>query len=77
MSITLTRRAFAAATAAALASPLAAPFVRRAGAAEPLLLRCSLDTAPSHPRNVAFRDFLPKIEKASEGRVQTKLFESG
>jgi len=53
------------------------PFVRRAAAAEPLLMRCSLDTAPSHPRNVAFRDFLAKIEKVSEGQIKTKLFESG
>ncbi len=73
----LTRRAFAAAAATTLAAPLAAPFIRRAHAAAPLLLRCSLDTAPSHPRNVALRDFLAKIEKASDGQVQTKLFESG
>lgn len=76
MSTRLTRRAFAATATAAAAAPLAAPFVR-ANAATPLQLRCSLDTAPSHPRNVAFRDFLAKIEKASNGDIQTKLFESG
>jgi TRAP-type C4-dicarboxylate transport system substrate-binding protein len=43
----------------------------------PIEIRCSLDSAPSHPRNVAFRDFLGKIETASGGRVKTKLFESG
>jgi TRAP-type C4-dicarboxylate transport system substrate-binding protein len=43
----------------------------------PLQLRCSLDTAPSHPRNVAFRDFLAKVESASAGQIKTKLFESG
>jgi TRAP-type C4-dicarboxylate transport system substrate-binding protein len=69
----LTRRAFASAATAMLA----APWLRRAQAAAPLTLRCSLDTAPSHPRNVAMRDFLAKLEKASDGRVQTKLFESG
>ncbi|MBV9827075.1 MAG: TRAP transporter substrate-binding protein DctP [Alphaproteobacteria bacterium] len=73
MPVRLSRRAFTAAAAAVIA----APHVRRAGAAEPMQLRCSLDTAPSHPRNVAFRDFLPKIEKASDGQIQTKLFESG
>ena len=58
-------------------SALAAPFIRRADAAAPIELRCSLDTAPSHPRNVAVRDFLGKIEAASNGQITTKLFESG
>ena len=44
--MTLTRRA------------LAAPFIARAGAATPLLLRCSLDSPPSHPRNISLCDFL-------------------
>ena len=73
MPIRITRRALGASAAVALA----APFVRRAEAAAPIELRCSLDTAPSHPRNVAFRDFLGKIETASNGQIQTKLFESG
>jgi len=73
MSYTITRRAFGAAAAVSLA----APFIRRAEAAAPIELRCSLDTAPSHPRNVAFRDFLGKIEAASNGQIATKLFESG
>ena len=72
----LTRRAFGAALAAS-ALPLAMPHIRRAQAADPLTLRCSLDTAPSHPRNVAFKDFLAKVEQASNGQIQTKLFESG
>lgn len=69
----LSRRAFGAAAAVTLAMP----FVRRAEAAEAFELRCSLDTAPSHPRNVAFRDFLGKVEAASDGKIKTKLFESG
>jgi len=73
MPTTITRRAFGATAAIALA----APFIRRAGAAAPIVLRCSLDTAPSHPRNVAYRDFLAKIEAASDGQVKTTLFESG
>ncbi len=77
MSITLTRRAFGAAATATLAAPLAAPFISRAEAAAPLLLRCSLDTAPSHPRNVGIRDYLAKLEKASDGKIKTKLFQSG
>jgi C4-dicarboxylate-binding protein DctP len=77
MSITLTRRAFGAAATATLAAPLAAPFIRNAEAAAPLVLRCSLDTEPTHPRNVGIRDFLAKLEKASDGRIQTRLFQSG
>ena len=38
----------------AVGATLAAPSVLRAAA--PLKLRCSLDTAPSHPRNVALVD---------------------
>jgi C4-dicarboxylate-binding protein DctP len=73
MPYKITRRALGAAAAVTLA----APFVRRADAAAPIELRCSLDTAPSHPRNVAFRDFLGKVEAASNGQITTKLFESG
>jgi TRAP-type transport system periplasmic protein len=73
MPNTITRRAFGASAAISLA----APFIRRAEAAAPIELRCSLDTAPSHPRNVAFRDFLGKLEAASDGQIATKLFESG
>lgn len=73
MRPTLTRRAFGAAAAATLATP----FISRTEAAAPIELRCSLDTAPSHPRNVAFRDFLGKIEAASDGKIKTKLFQSG
>jgi TRAP-type C4-dicarboxylate transport system substrate-binding protein len=51
--------------------------LRHARGEAPIELRCSLDTAPSHPRNVAFHDFLGKIEAASGGQVKTKLFESG
>jgi TRAP-type transport system periplasmic protein len=73
MPIRLTRRTLGAAAAASLA----APFVRRAAGADPIELRCSLDTAPSHPRNVACRDLLAKIEAASDGQIKTRIFESG
>ena len=69
----LTRRTWLAASTAALATP----FLRRAGADEPLHLRCSLDTAPSHGRNIAIADFLKKFEAASGGQVKTELFSSG
>ncbi len=59
----------------AATATFAAPAVLRA--AEPLKLRCSLDTAPSHPRNVAIVDYLGKLEKASGGKITTELFQSG
>ena len=61
--------------AAACATSLAAPWIARA--AEPLRLRCSLDTAPSHGRNIAMADFLKKFEAATDGQVKTELFSSG
>jgi TRAP-type C4-dicarboxylate transport system substrate-binding protein len=69
----ISRRTFGATAAAALT----APFVSRAEAAAPYLLRCSLDTEPTHPRNVACRDFLAKLEAASHGQIKTRLFQSG
>ena len=44
---------------------------------EPLLLRCSLETAPTHTRNVVIRDYLSRIEAGSDGNIKTQLFESG
>jgi len=65
----LTRRA-------ATTGLLALPALRRASADEPIRLRCSLDTSPSHGRNVAVSDYLKKLEMASNGRIQTELFAS-
>src|SRR3979490_3466986 len=56
---------------------LAAPALRTAAAEEPLVLRCSLETAPSHTRNAIIRDYLARIESAARGRIKTQLFESG
>jgi C4-dicarboxylate-binding protein DctP len=57
---------------------MAAPAVHTATAADqPLVLRCSLETPPSHMRNGIVRDYLRKIETASDGRIKTRLFESG
>ena len=46
-------------------------------AAEPIKIRCSLDTAPSHPRNVAMIDYLAKLDKASNGELKGEVFHSG
>ena len=74
MTQRLSRRDFAFASVAALTAPA---LIRVARADEPLRLRCSLDTAPSHLRNVSVRDFLGKVEAASGGKIKTELFESG
>ena len=74
MSQGISRRALARASVLTLGS---FAILRHARGEAPIELRCSLDTAPSHPRNVAFHDFLGKIEAASGGQVKTRLFESG
>jgi len=74
MPTSISRRALGHAAVATVAS---FGLLRHARGDAPIELRCSLDTAPSHPRNVAFRDFLSKIEAASGGQIKTKLFESG
>ncbi|HEY3793376.1 MAG TPA: TRAP transporter substrate-binding protein DctP [Bradyrhizobium sp.] len=74
MTQRLSRRDFAFASVAALAAPA---LIRAARADEPLRLRCSLDTAPSHLRNVSMKDYLGKVEAASNGKIKTELFESG
>ena len=70
----LNRRAFVAAAASAFAAPYLA---RNAFADDTIKLRCSLDTAPSHPRNQAIIDYLGKLEEASQGRIKGELFQSG
>jgi C4-dicarboxylate-binding protein DctP len=71
MTLRITRRAFAGAATAMLASPA----VLRA--AEPIKFRVSLDTAPSHPRNVAMLDFVDKVGKESKGALAGEVFHSG
>lgn len=71
MSKGLTRRTV---VGAALAAPAV---LRSARGADPIQLRCSLDTSPTHGRTVSIGDYLQKLEKASNGAIQTKLFASG
>jgi len=74
MKSPVSRRTFMASAMAVLA----APSLRKAAAADaPLTLRCSLETAPSHTRNVVIRDYLGRIEAATDGKIKTQLFESG
>ena len=70
----LNRRAFVVAAAGAIAAPALS---RKAFADDAIKLRCSLDTAPSHPRNQAITDYLGKLEEASQGKIKSELFQSG
>jgi len=59
-----------------LGSALGAPFIRTARA-DPIKLRVSLDTTPSHGRTASIADFLKKLEAASQGEIAPHLFDSG
>jgi TRAP-type C4-dicarboxylate transport system substrate-binding protein len=74
MNLSMSRRTFMSSAAAIVATPAIGA---RAAAEEPLMLRCSLETVPSHGRNVAIRDYLGRIETAAGGRIKTQLYESG
>ncbi|MBV9753642.1 MAG: hypothetical protein JO188_14055, partial [Hyphomicrobiales bacterium] len=75
MTDKLSRRSL---VAGASATSVFAVFRRAARAAgEPLRLRCSLDTAPSHGRNVSITDYLEKLEEASGGQIKGEVFPSG
>jgi len=58
-----------------VATALAAPAVLRA--AEPIRLRVSVETVPTHGRTIAAADFCRKVEDASKGAIKTELFHSG
>ncbi len=70
----LNRRALLGSAMGAIAAPYLS---KNAFADEPIKLRCSLDTAPSHPRNQAISDYLTKLEEASQGKIKGELFQSG
>ena len=59
-----------------LGAALATPFIRTARA-DPIKLRVSLDTTPSHGRTIAIADFLKKLEAAAQGEIAPRLFDSG
>jgi len=75
MVSSMSRRAFIGSAAAIVAAP--AVCTRAAAAEEPLLVRCSLETVPSHARNAAIRDYLARIETSARGKIRTQLYESG
>ena len=74
MALESSRRAFVKGAAGLLATPYLS---RNAFAQDVIKLRCSLDTAPSHPRNQAITDYLEKLDAASNGKIKSELFQSG
>lgn len=71
----LSRRTFAQTAVAASLGSFAV--LRHARGEAAIKLRCSLDTAPSHVRNVSIMDYLGKVEKATGGQVSAEVFHSG
>jgi TRAP-type C4-dicarboxylate transport system substrate-binding protein len=51
--------------------------LRHARGEEALKIRCSLDTAPSHVRNISIADYLKKVEAATGGKITSEIFPSG
>jgi C4-dicarboxylate-binding protein DctP len=51
--------------------------LRHARGDQILKIRCSLDTAPSHVRNVSIVDYLGKLEAATGGKLTSEVFASG
>src|SRR4051794_12331042 len=74
MNLSMSRRTFMGSAAAIVTAPA---LCTRAAAEEPLIMRCSLETVPSHARNSVIRNYLARIEKAAQGRIKTQLYESG
>jgi C4-dicarboxylate-binding protein DctP len=69
MKTQLTRRT-------AVTALAAAAVLRHPRAAEPIRLRVSLDSLPSHHRTIAVADYLDKLEAATQGRIKPQLFHS-
>jgi C4-dicarboxylate-binding protein DctP len=75
----ITRRALGRSAVATVGIATVGTFgiLRHARGAPALKIRCSLDTAPSHPRNRAIVDFLGKLKDATGGSVDNEVFHSG
>lgn len=58
-----------------VAAALATPSLLRA--AEPIRLRVSVETPPSHGHTISAADFCRKVDSASKGAIKTELFHSG
>ena len=74
MRQTLSRRALGR-SAVAMAGTFG--ILRHARGEQAVKIRCSLDTAPSHVRNVSIADYLKKVEAATGGKITSEIFPSG
>lgn len=74
MTLGLSRRDLGRATLGGLSS---IAILHHARGDEPLKLRCSLDTAPSHVRNISVVDYLKQVEAATGGKIAAEVFHSG
>ncbi len=74
MTKTISRRTLALGAAAIASAGLV---TRKVRAADPIRLRISLDTAPSHMRNVSILDYAAKLEKASDNAIKVEVFHAG
>ena len=74
MTIGISRRAFG---CASLAGVTSFAVLRHARGEAAIKIRCSLDTAPSHVRNISIADYLQKLEAASGGKITSEIFASG
>ncbi|MBN8874375.1 MAG: TRAP transporter substrate-binding protein DctP [Rhodospirillales bacterium] len=77
MQAGMTRRGFGRTAAGVAATVGSFAILRHARGEEPLRLRCSLDTAPSHVRNVSIVDYLGKVEKETGGKIVGEVFHAG
>ncbi len=74
MSEGLSRRALGRSAAAVVGT---FGILRHARGDETFKIRCSMDTAPSHVRNVSVVDFLTKLEAKTGGKITSEVFHSG
>ena len=74
MQIGLSRRTLGTSAIATVAS---FGILRHARGEEAIRLRCSLDTAPSHIRNVSVVDYLEKVKAATGGKIAGEVFHAG
>jgi C4-dicarboxylate-binding protein DctP len=74
LMIPLSRRTFGRSAGGALGT---FAILRHARGEQPFKIRCSLDTAPSHIRNVSVTDFLAKVQSAAKGQIVSEVFDSG
>ncbi len=79
MTLGISRRDFGRTTLAAVTGAGVTSFaiLRRARGDEPLKIRCSLDTAPSHVRNISIVDYLKQVQDATGGKITSEVFHSG